>query len=339
MRSRYEPLAFHLYFLIKLPRAELSLIFFSSDYGNVFRLFGGPLAEFLAIIFDLACMIALVTWANPLYLTIVATVILFNYIVYRRNRETLRKNRRELSALRSPSISHFAETAQGALHHPFLQQGREFRESFFASRWRLSQQKLLMTSKIIVYSFKMNSLTAVLLLATGIAAYFWLQQGWITVGSLGVAFGFITLSGTTVQMFFEWMAQFEEALVGMERLDQYLHRPIEPGALLPASSQFQTAHPKRSFSQQSPSPLRLPQARVSIKNLSFRYRDDLPFVLKGLNLEIKAGERLGVVGRTGERKIKPDPRPSSICTQSLRGKFESRALNPESMRIPDSNLT
>ena len=29
---------------------------FSSDYGNVFRLFGGPLAEFFAIIFDLISM-------------------------------------------------------------------------------------------------------------------------------------------------------------------------------------------------------------------------------------------------------------------------------------------
>jgi ABC-type multidrug transport system fused ATPase/permease subunit len=45
---------------------------FSSDYGNVFRLFGGPLAEFCSIIFDLLVMIVLITVASPYYLIFVA---------------------------------------------------------------------------------------------------------------------------------------------------------------------------------------------------------------------------------------------------------------------------
>lgn len=281
---------------------------FSSDYGNVFRLFGGPLAEFLGIIFDLLCMVALLTYADPLYLGIVVVVVFMNYMVWRSNRDNLRKNRRELSALRSPSISHFAETAQGASTIRSFNKEENFETRFLKLDGDYLRQKLHMTSQIVIYSFKMNSLTAVMLLLTGIAAYFWLEQGWVTIGSVGVAFGFITLSGTTVQMFFEWMSQFEEALVGMERLDQYLHKPLEQGAHLPAESQFQTPHPRAPFSKNlhEDSPFRHArlkrQAPVSIRNLWFRYRDDMPFVLKGLNLEIKAGERLGVVGRTGSGK-------------------------------------
>ncbi len=41
---------------------------------------------------------------------------------------------------------------------------------------------------------------------------------------------------------------------------------------------------------------------MEIKDLWFRYREDLPWVLKNLNLEVKAGERLGIVGRTGSGK-------------------------------------
>jgi ABC-type multidrug transport system fused ATPase/permease subunit len=41
---------------------------------------------------------------------------------------------------------------------------------------------------------------------------------------------------------------------------------------------------------------------ISIKQLKMRYRSDTPLVLKGLNLDIKAGERIGVVGRTGSGK-------------------------------------
>ena len=36
--------------------------------------------------------------------------------------------------------------------------------------------------------------------------------------------------------------------------------------------------------------------------MSARYRDDLPDVLKGMNVSIRAGEKIGIVGRTGAGK-------------------------------------
>lgn len=39
-----------------------------------------------------------------------------------------------------------------------------------------------------------------------------------------------------------------------------------------------------------------------IRDISMRYRGDLPPVLKGLNVSIKGGSRVGVVGRTGAGK-------------------------------------
>jgi len=41
---------------------------------------------------------------------------------------------------------------------------------------------------------------------------------------------------------------------------------------------------------------------VSMQGVSMRYRDDLPLVLQNLNLELRPGERIGVVGRTGSGK-------------------------------------
>lgn len=43
--------------------------------------------------------------------------------------------------------------------------------------------------------------------------------------------------------------------------------------------------------------------KIVIKNLQMRYRPDTPLVLKGLNVTISAGERVGVVGRTGSGKV------------------------------------
>jgi len=41
---------------------------------------------------------------------------------------------------------------------------------------------------------------------------------------------------------------------------------------------------------------------ISIKNLQLRYRESLPLVLKGVTLDIKPQEKIGVVGRTGSGK-------------------------------------
>jgi ABC-type multidrug transport system fused ATPase/permease subunit len=41
---------------------------------------------------------------------------------------------------------------------------------------------------------------------------------------------------------------------------------------------------------------------VTLSNLQMRYRTETPLVLKGLNVSIGAGERIGVVGRTGSGK-------------------------------------
>lgn len=44
------------------------------------------------------------------------------------------------------------------------------------------------------------------------------------------------------------------------------------------------------------------EGRVLFKNFSVKYRPDTEIILKNLNFEIKAKEKVGVVGRTGSGK-------------------------------------
>ena len=46
----------------------------------------------------------------------------------------------------------------------------------------------------------------------------------------------------------------------------------------------------------------LSKGEIIFKNFSLRYRPQLPLALKNLNIRIKAGEKIGVVGRTGAGK-------------------------------------
>jgi len=279
---------------------------FSSDYGNVFRLFGGPLAELFAIVFDLIAMGILIGFASPLYLPLVIVIGILDYGIFRLNAGRMRMARRNLSASRSPSIAHFAETAQGASTIRSFNKHKSFSQRFQSLDQDYLKHKLDTTKVLLSFSFQINCMTAVFLLATGFLAYWFLQLGYLTVGSIGVAFSFIALSGNTVQMFFEWISQFEEAMVGVERLDNYIRKPLERGARLPSQTQFQTGHPivpvieEKKLAHEKMVPTI--SASVQFDQVLFRYREDLPPVLKNLDFEIKAGERFGIVGRTGSGK-------------------------------------
>lgn len=281
---------------------------FSSDYGNVFRLFGGPLAEFLSIIFDLICMIVLISVASPFYIPIIGLVGLANYGVYRLNRDRLRAERRFLSASRSPSIAHFAETTQGASTIRVFARQPTFFNRFSSLNDRYLDQRLKTSAVVLKFSMQMNLLTAFLLLATGTAGYHLARAGLVSIGSIGVAFTFVVLSGTSLQMFFEWLAQFEEAMTGVERMNEYLRRPLEAGSKLPATRKFVTDHPvfATSDEERALEGERLVKnqsaAAIKVDDLWFRYSETLPWVLKGLNFDIKPGEKIGVIGRTGSGK-------------------------------------
>lgn len=41
---------------------------------------------------------------------------------------------------------------------------------------------------------------------------------------------------------------------------------------------------------------------MEFKELSVKYREDLPLILKGLSFRVEGGEKIGVVGRTGAGK-------------------------------------
>lgn len=306
---------FSIGFFDKTPAGRI-ITRFSSDYGNVFRLFGGPLAEFIAIVFDLLVMVLLMGFASPYFLIFVAIIILINFAAYRLNRNQLRVARRKLSSSRSPSIAHFSETAQAASTVRSFSKELPFTNRFVSLDKYYLDRKLETVKVFTFFSFQMNMMSALLFLLTGLTSISLLAQGRISLGSLGVAFGLIVLSGNTVQMFFEWLAQFEEAMIGVERLDDYLRRPLEPGSFLPAKSKFETVHPRQTQPDQAPKLNGAPslslghppawvgvqKASVEFKDVNFRYHDQQPWILQNLNFKVEAGEHLGIIGSTGSGK-------------------------------------
>ncbi|MCX7674971.1 MAG: ABC transporter ATP-binding protein/permease [Bdellovibrionaceae bacterium] len=293
---------------------------FSSDYGSAFRLFGGPLAEFLSIVFDLIWIALILVGTHWGYALSVIVGAIGYYAIYRRWAPYLRHNREELSKRRAPSIAHFAETLQGSSIIRWL-----FRESSFTTRFsqedRLYLDQKWKTQKTLAYfTLALNGLSLLLYILVALLSWWGIERGWTTWGDLGLSLGLITLSSNSIQMFFEWLAQFEEANVGVMRLDDYLRRPLEQAALLPDEARFPTPeHQKHRLSPSFTSSKKdiesqnftwngaipnnhlLPISSIQWKHVYFRYKKDGPWILQDIHIELPQA-KIGIVGQTGSGK-------------------------------------
>jgi subfamily B ATP-binding cassette protein HlyB/CyaB len=108
--------------------------------------------------------------------------------------------------------------------------------------------------------------------------------GALTVGQL-VAFNMIAgrVTAPILKLVQLWQ-EFQQAGISLKRLGDILNTPGEPG-----------------FSCNRSTPKKL-MGGLSFHNLCFRYRPDGPRVLEGLDLDVQAGQVIGLVGRSGSGK-------------------------------------
>nr|VFK50873.1 MAG: ATP-binding cassette, subfamily B, HlyB/CyaB [Candidatus Kentron sp. TC] len=109
-------------------------------------------------------------------------------------------------------------------------------------------------------------------------------DGNITVGQL-IAFNMLAgrVSSPVLKLVQLWQ-EFQQAGISIDRLGDILNTPREPGF-----------NSNRS---------RLPslQGAVSLEHVKFRYRVDGPLILDEIELRIRPGEVIGIVGRSGSGK-------------------------------------
>lgn len=107
--------------------------------------------------------------------------------------------------------------------------------------------------------------------------------GDLTVGML-VAFNMLAGRVSQPVLRLAQLAQdFQQARLAVDRLGDILNAPLEPNSA-------------------SRSTLPAIQGGVRYDKVRFRYRPDTPEVLRGIDLEVKAGETLGIVGPSGSGK-------------------------------------
>lgn len=74
----------------------------------------------------------------------------------------------------------------------------------------------------------------------------------------------------------------------MERIVEYLDLPQEPAPIIESN------RPPAYWPSSTPN-----ENLVTVENLSIKYAPDLPAVIQDVSFSLKAGERVGLLGRTG----------------------------------------
>ncbi|KAF9932287.1 hypothetical protein FBU30_008582, partial [Linnemannia zychae] len=135
----------------------------------------------------------------------------------------------------------------------------------------------------------------------------------INAATAGLVLSYLARVGGDMNWVVQCFAAFEITMNSAERLVHYIKNlPQEP----PAET---SPHRQPPLSHDWPS-----QGSLEFKNVTLRYRPELPPVLRNVSFSVQAGHKLGVVGRTGAGK--------SSLIQAL---FLLSKLDPESQILLD----
>lgn len=102
----------------------------------------------------------------------------------------------------------------------------------------------------------------------------------------GLVLSYILATVQMIQFTVRQLAEVENGMNSVERLRYY-------GTQLEEEAPLHTIEVRPTWPE---------KGEIVFDNVEMRYRDGLPLVLKGLDMHVRGGERIGIVGRTGAGK-------------------------------------
>lgn len=125
------------------------------------------------------------------------------------------------------------------------------------------------------------------MLATGVVLWFggnFVIQGQVTFGVMAAFLSYVTRFFNPIQELSRMYTTFQSAMAGGEQVIKLLDTPIEV------------------FDAEDAVDLQPRNGKIELREVGFRYREDSPIVLKGINLVIQPGTVVALVGPTGAGK-------------------------------------
>ncbi|CAF1022216.1 unnamed protein product, partial [Didymodactylos carnosus] len=267
---------------------------FSKDIDSVDSSLPNSLSLSLNTMISVAVTMIILIYGS--YFSIIALIpltILFLFI-QRVYVASSRQLRRLDSITRSPVYSNFSETIQGLSSIRAYNAQQRF---INLSDYLLDKNQSCYLASCVTnrwLSLRLETIASLLTLLTSLFAV--LMRNKLSAGTVGLTITYAMQIAQSLNLIVRMTSDIETNIVSVERINEY--------------SQLEREAPWEILDTKPPS--NWPSnGEIQFVHLSTRYRDGLELVLKDLTIDIQAGEKIGIIGRTGSGK-------SSLCLALFR---------------------
>ncbi|KAM0788854.1 hypothetical protein ACM66B_002939 [Microbotryomycetes sp. NB124-2] len=259
---------------------------FSKDCDTIDNTLNDALRMAFSTAASVLSAIILIAIVIPYFLPIVAAVLVLYFYASAFYRASAREIKRLDNFLRSSLYAHFGESLSGlATIRAYGESGKFLKKNEYYINIENRAYFLTIINQRWL-GFRLDLFGSIL---TFVVAIFGVgTRHSISPSETGLVLSYIL----TIQAAFSWMVrQISEAENDMNSVERVLHYGNHLEQEAPAV--IEDRRPDKEW----PS-----QGAIEFNKVVMRYRPELPPVLKGLSLSISAGEKIGVVGRTGAGK-------------------------------------
>ena len=237
--------------------------------------------------FHITISFILIVTIVPLVVLIILPIFFLYYKFQNSYRRVAREVKRLDSLARSPRYAHFKETLQGLSVIRAYNQSEWVMNQFYT---KLKYSTEMFHTHYMVnrwFSSRLPIIGAVISTCTGLMVIFSSSRGYLTAGTAGL----VTVYALDFWRHLNWgvriFSDLESRMTSVERLQFYCDMPAEKN-YIGELTEVEDSWPK--------------SGDLEFKNVSIRYADHLPFILKNISFKITSGSRVGLVGRTGSGK-------------------------------------
>ncbi len=238
------------------------------------------LGDLLVLVGILVVMLTMSPKLALLTFTVLPLMFLATWLFSRQARRAFRETRSRVAAV----VGNLAEDINGVRAIQAFSQEDTSQQRF--QEINVANRDTYINAMSLSFIF-LPSIEFMGILATGIVlgvGGWWVIQGSVTLGVLVAFLSYVTRFFQPIQELSRLYTTLQSAMAGGEQVIKLLETPAEVA--------------------DAPDAIELPPIRgqVVMENVSFCYREDTPEILHDINLSIKPGETIALVGPTGAGK-------------------------------------
>ncbi|KAG2375146.1 hypothetical protein C9374_010150 [Naegleria lovaniensis] len=260
---------------------------FSKDIESVDTSIMGSLKSFMSGVFSSVSSLVLISSVSYWFILAMIPILFLYYKIQNYYRNTSRELKRLDAISRSPIFSHFNETLAGISTIRAYKRQHDFMNKFQKS---LDQNNTAHFAQLVSQrwlAFRLEMLGSIIVLCAALTSVI----GGSSAALAGLSFSYaLSFTGTVSSL----VKSFVEAEANMNAVERILHYceqiPQEAPKRITSSSMMARLAETTTWPQ---------QGEIVLKHVKVKYRDDLDYVLRDLSFQVRAGEHVGVVGRTG----------------------------------------